>query len=186
MVNVRVEFNGERMKALANVPAGWKSALAKWLGKTAQEVKEEIRSKFHIRTGQLWRNIGWQITGEEEMIGEIGTGVAWAKSVVYARIHELGGDITPKRAQALTIPMPGVKGVAKNYGKLFVLKKDGKCYLAKKEGSTLKSSFGKGTVKILFFLTKQVSIPARPYMRPVLSRKESELRQAIDQVVRGV
>jgi phage gpG-like protein len=177
MVNVRVEFNEERMKALANVPAGWKSALAKWLGKTAQEIKEEIRSKFHIRTGQLWRNIGWQITGEEEMIGEIGTGVAWAKSVVYARIHELGGDITPKRAQALTIPMPGVKGVAKNYPDAFCVKLKGKPFLAQREGAKL---------KVLFFLAKQVSIPARPYMRPVLNRREPELRQAIDQVIKGV
>jgi len=186
MIDVKVEVDEQRMKALASVPERWRNILSRWLGETAGDIKQEIRSVLHVRTGHMWRNVGWTIRGDSEMIGEVGTGVGFAKNVVYARIHEHGGDITPKKTRALTIPLPGVKGVAKNYGKLFILKKEGRAFLAKKEGGFIKRLFGKGSVKALFLLATRVTIPARPYAKPVMDKRGPILEQRIEAVAKEI
>lgn len=55
------------------------------------------------RTGRLRASINTRvIIAGDRVIGRIGT------NVVYARIHELGGVILPKTAQALKFQIPGV------------------------------------------------------------------------------
>ena len=77
--------------------------------------------------------------------------------VRYARIHQKGGTITPKRRKALTIPFPGgpadrpVPLRARDFKDTFVAK--GIIFQKQKHG-----------IVPLFILRKRVRIPARPYM----------------------
>jgi phage gpG-like protein len=92
-------------------------------------------------------------------------------TVKYARIHEFGGTITPKKAQYLAIPMAAAKtgtGVSRYESPrqvpgLFVFKsKAGNLLLARREGK-------KGKLKLFFVLKKSVKIPARPYLGPAVN-----------------
>jgi phage gpG-like protein len=107
-------------------------------------------------------------------------GVIWAggSGVVYARIHEQGGVVTPKRAKALTVPLPGamtasgvVRGDARSFSDTFLLKRKGK-------DPVIMQRKGKNVVP-LFVLKKRVKIPKRPYLRPAIEARIPSLRSEI-------
>ena len=116
------------------------------------------------RTGSLRRSIGWEVKGYRGKIqGRVGT------NLVYARIHEYGGEIKPRQARFLTIPLKAVKtraGVtrakARDYHNTFVRK-----------GIIFQNRDGK--IVPLFRLSKGVKIPKRPYMAPSLNEKKNDI-----------
>ncbi|MBW1666717.1 MAG: phage virion morphogenesis protein [Deltaproteobacteria bacterium] len=89
------------------VPAVFKG-MTKGLDLAVGTAKREYLSgprpeRLGVRTGHLRRSIRSQtVIRGDEVEGRIGT------NVLYARIHEKGGVITPKRAKVLRFQIPGV------------------------------------------------------------------------------
>ncbi len=96
-----------------------------------------------------------------------------SKLVPYARIHEFGGVIRPRRAKALTIPVSeeAVKALAEAGGNiraldLFVIPGDGgNSVLARKKGDG---------IEVMFVLSASVTIDARPFWGPGADQFERE------------
>ncbi len=116
-------------------------------------------ASLSVRTGALRRSIRHEVvqTGRYAytLIGVIGQGVP------YARIHEFGGTIEPKKAKHLAIPLQrGAKtafGPSAYPGKLTFIK-------SKAGNKLLAEVTGRGTrrrIKPVFVLKKQVVVPAR-------------------------
>lgn len=105
-------------------------------------------SKLAIDTGHLANSISAKMTSATS--AEVGTG-----DVEYAAIHEFGGIIKPTKSKFLAIPMNGAKGSPRDYADL---------HFVKLEGGTGLLINKDGVAK--FFLTKEVHMPARPFMGP--------------------
>lgn len=129
------------------------------------------------RTGYLKRNVGMLLRGGANPVLTIGTGVGLTKPVDYARIHEEGGTIVPKKAKALTVPIGGTTGVAAYYGDLFVVKSK-----ATKQ-ALLCQRTAKGGIRPLFVLMKKVTIPARQWVSRPLNAMRPELEAMLDSEV---
>jgi phage gpG-like protein len=149
-------------------------------------ILQNIRSNsgLNVMSGKLLNSIGRSKKIREEsqhmLVGEIGP-----KGVPYAAIHEFGGTIVPRNAQALTIPTP------EN------LRRDGKPKITVQEAMESGDSFirndtiflrmqkmGKGKkkdkvlgldFKPIFLLRKSADIPARPYLAPAISATQDEI-----------
>lgn len=94
-----------RLKAMPGlvVPALFKGMKAS-MYLAEREAKLNLSGRvLNRRTGRLRSSVTVEtdIAGDRVM-GRIGS------NVIYARIHELGGDIFPKRAKALKFQIPGV------------------------------------------------------------------------------
>ena len=92
--------------------------------------------------------------------------------VPYARIHEYGGRILPKRRRFLTIPQEkafigrSALNFDLNFGRL-----GGKPYLFTKDGTAA------------YRLVRQVVIPERPYLRPAFAENEDFAVQLITEML---
>ena len=98
-------------------------------------------SGLHVRSGRLRGSIAGRIRkgpNGPEIVWSAG-GRSGASDVVYARIHEFGGTITPKRAGALRVPTGG--------------------------GST-RAGVSRGDGSGSSRLAGAVVIPKRPYLKP--------------------
>jgi phage gpG-like protein len=75
-------------------------------------------------------------------------------NVTYARIHQEGGTITPKRAKYLAIPLTPAAKVKRplEWEDTFIRK------------GIIFRNLGKDKVEALYKLQKSVKIPARPYL----------------------
>ena len=112
------------------------------------------------------------------------SGDLWADAstnLIYARIQQEGGTITPKKAKALFIPASAkTRTLMRSYGAhtprslISAMKADGygfftvgSAFFACKKGKTLKSGKeGKQGKEefILFIIKKSIKIPARPFL----------------------
>lgn len=89
--------------------------------------------------------------GDDEVV--VGTNVA------YGPIHQFGGEIRPKKAKALTIPISEIaKGKrAREFADLFILKREGKApLLVRRRGSD--------RIEPMYVLMKKVTLPPRPFL----------------------
>ena len=132
--------------------------------KIMENIQNTARKKvtgdvLNVDTGRLRNSIRFRINkGGKRIVGHIGS------NVVYARIHEFGGVITPKKRQFLTIPFSGVKGFAGDYSDTFIAK------------GIIFQKVGRG-IKPLFSLKRSVTIPARPYLAPsIVENKPRAIR----------
>jgi len=129
----------------------------------------EYDAKMNATTGPLKRRTGTLARGikgfsEIKNKTKVSAGLKVdLRRVPYARIHELGGIIKPKKSKYLTIPFPGVKGKVRQYKNTFVAK------------GVIFQKLGK-KLKALFVLKKQVTIPARPYLEPALRMNLKKIR----------
>lgn len=153
------------------IPKALRYLFDSWFGQTKKRIIRNISGTIlNARTGQLRRNIGSQIkeTGSK-ISGVVGVGIAGTKNVVYARIHEKGGIIKPVRKKMLTVPVPGVKGQARNYPNAFIIKsKRGNLLIVEKQG---------GSIKPLFVLRKSVRIPERQWFSRSIDEMKPELNR---------
>lgn len=93
----------------------------------------------------------------------------------YAAIQELGGDIVPDQAGALTVPVhPDAKGKsAKDFDDLVLIKRNNAApLLVRKKGR----GFNHERLDVMFVLVQRVTITPQPYMRPVLDEKDELLK----------
>ena len=125
------------------------------------------------KTGMLLNSIN--VLMESDTVGVVGP------NKVYARIQELGGEIRPKSAGALTIPIhPSAIGKrASDFPDLALIKsKGGNAILARVGGG------GKNGYFIpMFVLKKSVKIPAHFYMRNTLEANKEEVLRMFDRQV---
>lgn len=153
-------------------PGAVKYVLTKWGGETLKHIKRGLAGpRLNTRSGHLKRNVGMNV-GEGQL--DLGTKVGNTGEVVYARILERGGAIRAKKAKYLTIPFPGVKGLARNFPDSFVIKsKSGALLIVQKDG--------KGRLKPLFLLKKEVKIPAFNWLSGSVADRRAELDRAVDE-----
>ena len=175
MAEFKADFTGaiRKTQALKSVPRAMKYQVTRWTVDTVKELKRRAagmqKSGKGRKTGQLARNIGQTISaGNERYHATIGTGVGGTKSVVYARIQDKGGTIVPRSKQYLTIPLGGVKGRADNYpNSFFIRSKAGNLLLVERKG--------KGGIRPLFVLKKQVTIPGSGWFTDTVTMREGVL-----------
>ena len=96
-------------------------------------------------------------------------------TVEYGRIQELGGTVHPTRAKFLAIPateMARKIGSPRSYpGKLRFVGDDNSGALVSESGETV------------YVLRKQVTLPAKPYLRPALDEHKPEIVDAVKAVI---
>ena len=147
---------------------------SRWAANTVKAIKEGLTGRIlHVRSGKLRRIIGMKVTsdGPHHEIA-IGTNVGAVKAdVVYARIHEEGGWIYPRNARALTIPLAGTKGLARNFPNMFIIKPvTGHALLCQRTGKSGRSW------RARFMLVGSVKMPARHWFTIPLTEQQPELR----------
>lgn len=99
-------------------------------------------------TGMLRNSIKHEMHYPEAYIGS---------NVVYARIHELGGTIRPKKGQFLSIPVGDWTDSPRNHPELrYAQSVNGQPYLVTEGG------------EVMYILRRQVTLPARPYLSPAM------------------
>ena len=143
--------------------------LVRLANQIVNDAKRNVGQVLTMRSGQLRRSIGFRLTDSGVEIGAFG--------VSYARIHEFGGVITPKRRAYLTIPAdrPFIGRSALNFDLRFgrIPAKGGKRYLFTQQGTAA------------YRLVKRVEIKARPYLRPAIRENESFAIELIERLVTG-
>ena len=141
--------------------------------------KLNVRARGLIDTGNLVNSIQ---TGEPEVSGlsgeiEVGT------DVEYAKIHEYGGTIVPKKAKFLAIPITDAarrQGPREFPGKLHVVATDTKTSRITMHSAVLADEAGTPQ----YALVRSVTIPARPYLRPAIDEHRSAIQGAFAANVR--
>lgn len=109
------------------------------------------------QTGDLTRSL--QIVQPASRIGDFVIGKWGSTDLGYARIHELGGTIRPKKSKFLAVP---VTEAARKAGSPRNM--TGLVYVQSVKGQPmLVEEF---TGKVQYILKKLVTIPARPFLRP--------------------
>lgn len=157
-----------------NMTKAFHYQLQRWTGRTVKRIIRNVSGGIlKTHTGQLRRSIA----GRASVLGTIaqsiiGSGIFGRKAVKYARIHEKGGKIRAKKAKMLTIPLPGIKGVAANYPNAFIIKsKAGNVLLVERNGTA--------GLKPLFVLKKEVDIPARHWLSQSIDEIKPELLRSL-------
>ncbi len=153
----------EKLKALKQgIPAQMVDAIERASLLVEREVKQKqlsgrrgTRTGLDVDTGQLRASFSSSVF----VVGERVVGIVGSPSV-YSRIHESGGEIRPKAAKALAIPLTPEAKINKprQMGDLFVWQNQdtGKAFLARSEEG--------GGLTLHYFLTGGVTIPARKYL----------------------
>ena len=94
----------------------------------------------------------------------------------YAAIQELGGEIKPVTAQALTIPLDkSAKHTrARDWNDLFLVPAtdNHKAFLARKTPGGRK-------IIPMFLLVKHVTMPAQPYLRPAVDESKNKIMKVL-------
>lgn len=188
-MSIKVKTEGAKAKVDILNKAASKAIgrqLTRWGGQAKIQIFRNVtggivgKYKGGRRSGDLGRSIDFkprEILGHYQLtIGSYG--------VKYARILEEGGTITPKRKKFLTIPMPGVKGMARNYPDAFFVRTvTNNLFLAKK--------YRKNDWKPLFVLVKKAEIPAFHWLQKSVDQKRSLLdrmlsKQELLRVAKGI
>lgn len=166
------------------------------IGRTQERLGGAV---LRVRSGNLRRSI----TGVTEMengpvaIGKVRAG-GGQRDVRYARIHELGGVITPNGnsgggGKFLAIPTsmaPGgqTKHTARDVpGLRFQPIRGGSMGLLVRDNPGAKRGGRGARSDILYILVRRVTMPARPYLRPSVMEANAGLadrmRQAMNQLM---
>lgn len=143
----------------------------------------QTKSKLINRTGTLRRSIrGPIITGANDANGmTLRVTIGDSLTAHYARIQEEGGTIKPKRARALTIPLPANKTGAGRVrftrardvpGGFILNTTNGKAFIVSEDE--------KGEFTFWFMLVGQVKVPARlGFRRRWKSKRNAKRRKEI-------
>jgi hypothetical protein len=147
--------------------------LQRWTGRTVKHIIRNVSGGIlKTRTGQLRRSITGRTFMGRVIKAIVGSGIFGTRPVKYARIQEKGGKVKPVKAKALTIPLPGVKGVAANYPDAFIIKsRAGNVLLVEKKGDR--------GIRPLFVLKKEVTIPASHWLSQSIREMKPELIRSL-------
>ena len=176
-ISVRVESNLGKIARALSVKGGIKVQMRPVLRKAQRLVANTAKSKYlrgprparlAPRSGALIRSIKtpeprrtpWGL--EAEVVADSR----------YARMHEEGGVIRPKRAKFLAIPLvPGLTSPRNQYGTFVFRASSGKLIIARRSPG--------GGLEPLYVLKKQVKIPDRPFLKPALEDNRARIEKMI-------
>jgi len=123
--------------------------------------KASVNAPFDL--GNLRNSIDFEVFLSEKK-------VRISANTEYAAIQELGGEIKPVHAKALTIPIDesAKHTSARDWKDLFVVPANDKhgAYLARTVNNRLIP---------MFSLVKRANIPAQPYLRPAVDESKTEI-----------
>jgi hypothetical protein len=175
---LKADFTGAFHKSAISkcIPKATKHAITQWATDTVMMLKKSAaaqqRSGPGRKTGHMGRNVGMESSiGDEAYKIVIGTGVGGTQTVKYASVQDKGGTIKAKK-KFLTIPLPGVKGVARNYPNAFLCTTAGGQWM-------LAEPKGKTGIRPLFLLRPQVTLPASHWFSGIADAREKDLAEAI-------
>jgi hypothetical protein len=144
-------------------------------------------SSVSVRSGQLRRSLDGTVatwSGEKKMM----LVMFFGGGVPYARIHEYGGTITPKRAKNLAVPVGAAKtraGVARYSGPTSIFAAL-KFILNKKTGKKLLVRAGRGPLEVLFVLVPSITLPPRLNFGKTFAEEATKVVTAIKEIqIRG-
>ena len=145
------------------------------------EAKQNATTRLNVRTGRLRASI--QGTVEQDGGGSFSivlrAGTPDGGRVPYARIHEEGGTIRPKRGRFLKIPVgPALTGAGGS--RLPPGGSGGIRFVPTPRGGVLVGRDGQGW----FVLKQQVTIPARPYLAPDIATIQPRLADNLTRLLR--
>lgn len=167
------------------------------------DVQADLRagSPLTYRSGALSNSIFDRVDVEADaIVGRVGTAT---NKAVYGRIHELGGEITPKRGKYLAIPLGPAKtdqvGRARfsarelmdnpeafGYRRAFVYRArgvgQGLTILGVRGERSIKGA-AKGSVVPLFALVRRVKLPARAFLGTAFTRAKDRIVAALNAAV---
>lgn len=151
------QIGGNAFGAFASAARNGKKRLMAAVTRGAHEV--QARAKINVKrklntTGESKGTLSRSITvlaRPQRLEAAIGP------SVIYGRIHELGGIIKPVKARALFFTVPNAYDVK-----------------SKKATSSA------------LVMVQQVEIPARPYLQPALDDAQPQLRAIFEEEIRGL
>ncbi len=140
---------------------------------------------LRVRSGRLRSSITHRVAQEgDDTVARVGT------NVIYAKIHEYGGTITPKNAQYLTIPLPvalTAAGVARYRARDLISQPSlGGFKATFFRNHVLYGKYPSGRVVPVFVLKKSVRIPERSYMRSSLREKAREVILMVFKTIKDV
>lgn len=148
-------------QAIAAIGRGLKSA-ALLLVRQVQDTIYLGHAEGHLNrgpAGYLRRSVTWRVEGDT---AEVGT------NAVYGPIQEYGGEIKPKNANLLAIPIGNMKGSPRGHPDLFFVHTGGsRMYLMDKAG------------KPQYSLRPKVTIPARPYFGPAIKARGKDASEEV-------
>lgn len=191
MPELKVTWDKAKLEALAAVGGHLGRALAtgtrRILVNAADRIVLEIRSgrSLHQRSGSLAKS--WQVGEAELTVRERGAAVegTLGSSHPASRIQQTGGDVTPKRARYLAVPLAPAKtaaGVSRFPsprdvpGLFFVQSRAGNKLLARARG--------KG-IEPWYVLLKRTRIPPSEYLTNALDKVRADdiMTAAIDEEI---
>jgi len=186
-LSIKLEGTGAVIKSFRLLPDAVHRANKRAMRMSIRAIARHIaKSKFarpggegsplHARTGQLARDIILS-TEEANAVQEVGDTIIGiiGSNLPYARIHEFGGTIQPKKAKWLTIPTQfnlterGIMRIPPRQVK--------GAFFVKVENNLI--MFGESPVESgivpMFVLKKRVDIPKRPYLTPGAEEKVDDV-----------
>ena len=145
------------------------------------EAKQNATTRLNVRTGRLRASI--QGTVEQDGGGSFSivlrAGTPDGGRVPYARIHEEGGTIRPKRGRFLKIPVgPALTGAG--VSRLPPGRSGDLRFVPTPKGGVLVGRDG----QVWFVLKRQVTIPARPYLAPAIATIQPRLADDLTRLLR--
>lgn len=152
--------------------------------------KDRARSVLRVRTGLLSRSIQGRVDagGADPRLVLSAGGRVGAKDVVYAATHEFGAVIRPRNAKALRIPIPGGPALTgagvDRYATPLRQTAGGMFRLVKFGGRAFLMKTGRGA-GMAYTLVQQVTIPARPYLRPAFDAVAGKIPGRLQAAITG-
>jgi hypothetical protein len=180
-IAVKLDTRGQQEKSaiMRRIPRAFRFNATEWASLTIRYIKQSYKGGrvFKRAPKELDQRLGFVVKarGEDHADIVLGTGAEIGREeVVYAKIQEEGGWIFPKKAKALAIPFPGVKGSPSMYRPdSFIFKsKAGNAIIATKVGK-------RGRLKPLFLLQENVKLPPRHWFTRPIGERMPELTQAM-------
>lgn len=157
-----IQFGGNAVTAFRKATREADKAIQQGLRRAAmrvvREAKINVKQKLNT-TGTSRGTLGRSITAifPSKYVAHVGP------SVIYGRIHELGGVIRPVNARMLAIPIGDRTGSAREHDDLTFIGSGNKGCLVDSGG------------KPQFALVSSVTIPARPYLAPALEKSKTKI-----------
>lgn len=121
---------------------------------------------------------------DTRIIGEVGT------NVEYARIHEVGGIIRPKRGQFLAIPTEAIKtptGLIQSRYRVESFRQVPNTFIRRsRSGSPGIYERFSGGIRRIAHLLRQVTMPPRPFLGTALQRSQTSITERFQLMVQTI
>lgn len=185
---LRITVNASSLNTLVEqYPHQAMVTLAQALKKAALPVVRRIKEKMagpvlKHRSGDLSRSV--TIGGVESNLQTRALSISIGSNIVYARIHETGGTILPRRGTYLAIPLSAAQ-TPTGKARFSPRNAPGPTFVARSKRGNLIifQKLSSGGIRPLFVLKRSVVIPKRPIWEPSLRESEQDIQTIFAQEI---